>query len=87
MFTEVHIFGDAIYFCPNYPFLSQITYKQQAIMLRLKHSIVNKSGCLHANLPIVKDKGVRKRGKRVRVKHCPLELDILQKLYYLRKGD
>jgi len=26
----------------------QITYKQQTIMLRLKHTIVNKSRCLHA---------------------------------------
>jgi len=39
--TGVHIFGDAKKFCPNLVLLSQITYKQQFLMLRLKRIIVN----------------------------------------------
>jgi len=39
--TGVHIFGDAKNICPNLILLSQITYEQQVIMLRLKRSIVN----------------------------------------------
>jgi len=37
----VHIFGDAKNSCPNLIMLSQITYKQQVLMLRLKRTIVN----------------------------------------------
>jgi len=45
--TGVHIFGDAKNFCPNLILLSRITLKQQALMLRLKRTIVIKvSACL-----------------------------------------
>ena len=39
--TWVHIFEDAKNFCPNSILLSQTTYKQQVLVLRLKCSIVN----------------------------------------------
>jgi len=39
--TGVHIFGDAKNFCPNLILLSEITYKQKVLMLRLKRAIVN----------------------------------------------
>jgi len=37
----VDIFGDAKNFCPNLILLSQITYKQQVLMLKLKRTIAN----------------------------------------------
>jgi len=46
--TGVHIFGDAKMFCPNLILVSQITYKQKVLMLRLKRTISNKSSFLNA---------------------------------------
>jgi len=34
--------------------ISQVTYKQQVLMLRLKRTIASKSKCLHALLPITR---------------------------------
>jgi len=46
--TGVHIFGDAKNVCPNLILFSQIMYKQQVLMLRLKRAIVKQSRFLHA---------------------------------------
>jgi len=35
-------------FLPKFDLFSQITYKQQVLMLRVKRTIVNKWRCLHA---------------------------------------
>jgi len=48
MCTVVHIFGDAKNLAQIRSCISQVTCKQQALMLRLKRTIVNNSRCLHA---------------------------------------
>jgi len=48
MCTGVHIFGMQKFFAQIWSCFSQITFKQQVLILRLKHTIVNKSRWLHA---------------------------------------